>query len=383
MDAFLLTVPFPGVLTIESSSSINPRGQITDVAEPGILAQDSDSGQRSNFRLGHAVQRGTYCLEVRGERGSTGNYAVDITYGAGYFENPAADSYQSGVGVLSGWLCEADTVTIEFETADGIRVETASYGTRRLDTAAVCGHDESGFGFLWNWTNLGPGEHLVRAIADGIVIAEHPVTVTTLGRGEFPTGLSGSYVLDGFPTSEEMTRLVWQTAQQNFVIAPLEADEPLAAPGTAGDASVGLLENPQPGSFQSGVGVISGWVCEAEEVEIIFNPGTPLEETWQAGYPTVRTDTAGICGDTDNGFGLLFNWNRLGSGEHLVQALVDGEELGWSRVTVTTLGEEFRRGLRGRFTLPDFPGQEEAVTVEWQQGQQNFVITGREETAAP
>ena len=57
--------------------------------------------------------------------------------------------------------------------------------------------------------------------------------------------------------------------------------------------------------------------------------------------------------------------------------IVDGEELGWSRVIVTTLGEEFRRGLQGQFTLPDFPGLEEAVKVEWQQGQQNFVITER------
>ena len=81
-----------------------------------------------------------------------------------------------------------------------------------------------------------------------------------------------------------------------------------------------VFENPQPGSFQSGVGVISGWVCEAERIDIVFNPGTATEETWRAGYRTTRPDTAYtpqgevICGDTDNGFGLLFNWNRLGDG---------------------------------------------------------------------
>ena len=45
------------------------------------------------------------------------------------------------------------------------------------------------------------------------------------------------------------------------------------------------FENPQPGSFQSGVGVISGWVCEAERIDIVFNPVATFaqEETWRAG----------------------------------------------------------------------------------------------------
>ena len=34
------------------------------------------------------------------------------------------------------------------------------------------------------------------------------------------------------------------------------------------------LENPAPGSIKSGVGVISGWVCEADELEVSFNGGT-------------------------------------------------------------------------------------------------------------
>ena len=44
----------------------------------------------------------------------------------------------------------------------------------------------------------------------------------------------------------------------------------------------------------------------AEEVEIVLN-GEPQE----AAYGTARLDTAGVCGDSDNGFGLLFNWNLL------------------------------------------------------------------------
>ena len=81
-------------------------------------------------------------------------------------------------------------------------------------------------------------------------------------------------------------------------------------------------------------------------------------------------------GTQDNGFGLLWNWNRLGDGEHIVRVFADGEEFAWSRVTVTTLGEEFPRGLAGTATLADFPVEGQAVTVEWQQALQNFTITG-------
>ena len=68
-----------------------------------------------------------------------------------------------------------------------------------------------------------------------------------------------------------------------------------------------VFENPPPGSFQSGVGVISGWVCEAERIDVVFNPGTENEATFQAAYGTDRGDTQGHCNDINNGFGLLFN----------------------------------------------------------------------------
>ena len=134
----------------------------------------------------------------------------------------------------------------------------------------------------------------------------------------------------------------------------------------------GVLENPGSESYQSGVGVISGWVCEAERIEIVFNGNAA--DTWRAGYGTRRTDTQKECGDNNNGFVLLFNWNLLGDGEHTVAAFVDDVELGRATVTVTTLGEEFRRDVSGTFTLPGFPGAETAVRVQWQEAQQNFVI---------
>ena len=117
--------------------------------------------------------------------------------------------------------------------------------------------------------------------------------------------------------------------------------------------------------------MLSGWVCDAETVELAIGDLPPQE----AGYGTERVDTLGVCGDTDNGFGLLFNWNLLGDGEHEVVAWVDGEELGWATVWVTTLGAEFLRGVEGECVVEDFPRLGETVTLEWQQNSQNFAIT--------
>ena len=142
----------------------------------------------------------------------------------------------------------------------------------------------------------------------------------------------------------------------------------------------GVLENPGPGSYQSGVGVISGWVCEAGRIEIVFNENEA--DRWRVGYGTRRTDTQKECGDINNGFGLLFNWNMLGEGEHTVVAQVDGVEFGRATVTVTTVGEgeeeEFLQGVGGTFILPGFPNVKTAVQVQWQEAQQNFVIIARE-----
>ena len=85
-----------------------------------------------------------------------------------------------------------------------------------------------------------------------------------------------------------------------------------------------------------------------------------------------------MCGDPDNGFGLLFNWNRLGEGEHEVVASVDGEELGRAVVRVTTLGVEFLRGVAGECVVEDFPLDGQTTTLEWQQSWQNFVMTAVE-----
>ena len=286
------------------------------------------------------------------------------------FENPQPGSFQSGVGVISGWVCEAERIDIVFNpgTANEMTFQ-ADYGTNRADTQSVCNDINNGFGLLFNWNTLDDGVHTVQAQAGDTVFGSATVTVTTLGQ-EFLRDESGEFVVENFPTEGKNIALGWQESLQNFVIQGGMG----SSGGASGTSPPPVLENPQPGSFQSGVGVISGCVCDTERIDIVFNPGTAKEQTFRAAYGTDRADTEGDCNDINNGFGLLFNWNTLGDGQHTVSALADGVEFGRATVTVTTFGEEFLRGIGKHARLEDFPDTGTDLIVAWQQSLQNFTI---------
>ena len=132
-----------------------------------------------------------------------------------------------------------------------------------------------------------------------------------------------------------------------------------------------MLENPAPDSHQSGISVISGWACDAEEIVIEID-----DMSFTAAYGTMRKDTQEVCGDTDNGFSFLWNWSNNEDGEHTVRALSDGVEFGTATVTVTTFGTTFLREAQGSYILDDFPTTGEETWVSWYQSLQNFVIQG-------
>ena len=130
-----------------------------------------------------------------------------------------------------------------------------------------------------------------------------------------------------------------------------------------------MLENPASDSYQSGIAVISGWACDAQEIVIEID-----EMSFTAAYGTMRGDTQERCGDTDNGFSFLWNWNNSGDGEHTVRALADGTPFGEATVTVTTFGTEFLRDAHGVYSLTNFPTSDEETRVQWEESLQNFVI---------
>jgi suppressor of ftsI len=133
----------------------------------------------------------------------------------------------------------------------------------------------------------------------------------------------------------------------------------------------GRLEIPAAGSFQSGIGGVFGWHCNANTITVSFDGGPQIE----AAYGTTRNDTARVCGDANNAFGLPWNWNLSGEGMHTVRVFADGVEFASATFTVTTLGAEFLQGAVASCTVGDFPEPGQSTLLEWEQSQQNFIIT--------
>ena len=284
-------------------------------------------------------------------------------------ESPQPGSFESGIGLIRGWVCQANAVEVQI---DGGERQKVAYGTTRKDTQTACGDDNNGFGYTFNWNALSNGNHTVRAFADGVEFANAAFTVTTLGA-EFLQGASGQYTLDNFPQTGRNVTVRWAEPHQNFMIAGASQNAASVQPAAIVPLATTLasLESPKQGSFESGVGLIRGWVCQANAVEVQIDDG----ERQKVAYGTTRNDTIGVCGDANNGFGYTFNWNTLSNGSHIVRAFADGAEFTNVAFTVTTLGVEYLQGVSGEYTLPNFPQVGRNVTVRWAEPHQNFVIT--------
>ncbi len=114
----------------------------------------------------------------------------------GNLENPAQDSYMSGIYMFSGWACDAELIEIVVDGGSGVK---AAYGTSRGDTESVCGDSDNGFGLLWNFELYEPGTHEAVAFADGVEIGRKTFTTTRINSGEFLRDAAGNASLNGFP----------------------------------------------------------------------------------------------------------------------------------------------------------------------------------------
>ena len=140
----------------------------------------------------------------------------------------------------------------------------------------------------------------------------------------------------------------------------------------------GNLENPSNGGYYSGIQVISGWICEAETLELLLDGTQYLIPA----YGTERLDTREVCGDIDNGFGLLVNLSNLGSGEHEAVLFADGQEVDRTNFTVTTLSTgEFAKDLEGCVAVSNFPSEGSNVELGWFESTQNFQIKSESKVA--
>ena len=147
-------------------------------------------------------------------------------------------------------------------------------------------------------------------------------------------------------------------------------------------AHASVLEIPGDGGALSGIGVISGWKCDADgDITVRFDDDEML--TVRMVYGSERGDTEEtsdgkiICGDKDNGFLAIFNWALLTDGEHTAQAYDNGVPFGNKHTfTVTTTGEEFLTGASKCITVDNFPSDGETTYLEWNESTQHFEMVG-------
>lgn len=132
----------------------------------------------------------------------------------GSFESPGNASVESGLGLIRGWVCEAETVFMQIDNKPWVKLP---YGVDRGDTQSVCDDSNNGYAYLINWNLLGAGQHRMQVFADGYRIGDETFTVTTLGQ-EFVTGVSRTVPIDNFPLTGDRTTLKWSEPHQNFVV---------------------------------------------------------------------------------------------------------------------------------------------------------------------
>ena len=143
---------------------------------------------------------------------------------------------------------------------------------------------------------------------------------------------------------------------------------------------------PGDGTNLSGVGVISGWKCEANgeiTVEflnaagerVVINEGrtsNPVPVLHGSERPDVLKE--GACASADVGFVAIWNWGELGDGTYTAVASDNDGEFARNTFTVTTPGDNFLEGVSKEVTVEDFPHPGDTTVLEWNQGTQHFEI---------
>ena len=152
-----------------------------------------------------------------------------------------------------------------------------------------------------------------------------------------------------------------------------------------------VLGNPGAGRLYSGIGVISGWKCQANGKITVEFLNTADERVVIRGgrisnpvplvYGTERTDVRdkGQClenADDNVGLVAIWNWGELGDGTYTAVAYDNGVEFDRSTFTVGSTGEEFLQGAMRQHLLENFPVPGETTILEWNESTQHFEIRG-------
>ena len=363
--------------------------------QAGQIVTDTNSGTGNNFLLRAPVAAvKDYIIEVTGARSSTkGKYVLETTSTAAPSQGSAPDGIMtSTTGTEITTAGEVDPHSITVTKAGTLQVKTTGstdtvgilYGP---DGRQIATDDNSGAGMNFLITQyVEAGQYVVtvegksrRVTSASYTLVTNFVEGATVGGPTTPTTPGGDD--DVASLQAEVTRL------RN---ALNECRDPVVT-----DAR-GNLENPPDDGYRSGIGLISGWVCAAEDVEvrILSDRGIP-RRTLQVAYGTSRPDTVGQCRGHDSpntGFGMTYNFNHLPEGEYTITAYADGDtQIGDSRTfTVVHIqgfaADDENRFLeldddvqdRGECIVEDFPVTGEQTWLKWEESTQNFVIEDHE-----
>jgi len=140
----------------------------------------------------------------------------------------------------------------------------------------------------------------------------------------------------------------------------------------SGVAQAATLGIPTPHTTLSGIGVVSGWKCEAGELTLRFDGGPPIPLVYGSGRRDVLD--AGACDQAEVGFVTIMNWGELGDGTHTAVVYHDGVEFDRSTFDVVTTGEAFLRGAAGQCVVEDFPAPNENARFIWNQPTQHMEL---------
>ncbi len=139
---------------------------------------------------------------------------------------PSPQSTLSGIGVISGWKCDAGELTVRFDGGEPIPL---LYGAERKDVleAGACDHAEAGFVSIMNWGNLGHGQHTAVVYDDGVEFDRSTFHVITTGEA-FLEGAAGQCVVDDFPAPGGWARFVWNESTQSLALTEVRTSPPTA-----------------------------------------------------------------------------------------------------------------------------------------------------------
>ena len=137
-------------------------------------------------------------------------------------------------------------------------------------------------------------------------------------------------------------------------------------------AAPSSLDNPQPHQAVAGIGLISGWHCDARRIEFAIDGAPP--EFIPSG--SNRPDTAGVCGGkTANGFGYTIRWNNFPPGEHGIVMLADGVEFARTTFKVVDMGPDMIYGVDRPVVVNNFPWLGRGLVLNWNSASQAFTAT--------